>query len=380
MKLETGIPKLDEMLTGGIESKSTVLILTDPFVDVATFVQQIISKRLSEEDKCIYLTTNKLPDEIRKNMYDHGFKYEGLIFIDCISYTLKRESNEKYVFKDVITDGRKVWEEVRNLWFSVLEKEAGFKVAVFDCLDTFMGFADEIPEFIKESKRVDEETKTTAIFILTDWGYDKEEIEKIKNSFDVVIELGTIVKKFQHLNFFRVDNKPAVPFKITYTGVAIYIPKILVTGPYNAGKSTLVKALSERAVSVDRLGTTISLDHGYVEKKGIVCNIFGTPGQERFDWILKVLAKDTWGIILVVDSTAPETFPRALEMLEKVKEENIAFVVFANKQDLENALPPEEVKKRLGVPIVIGGSALKKINTDKVLLVLFEEILKRRAI
>ncbi len=377
MKLETGIPKLDDFLEGGIESKSCVLVLADPLVDAATFVQQIVSKRISEGDKCVYLLTNKLPDDVERNMYQHGFAKDKIVFIDCLSHTIGKESSASYVLKLPITNGRPTWEEVKNLWREAMEKEGEHKFAVWDCLETFMGFAEEIPEFIKECKELNEKTKTTSAFILTDWGYKKEEIEKIKEVFDLVIETATIHKKLHYLNYYKVDDKPAVPFQITLTGVSLYIPKILVTGPYNAGKSTLVKQLSETAVSIDRLGTTVALDHGYVERKGFVCNLFGTPGQERFDWIMEVLSRDIWGVILIVDSTQPETFPRALEMLEKVKKEHIPFVVFANKQDLENALSPEEIKERLGVPIVIGGSALKGENTEKALLILFDEILKR---
>lgn len=378
MKLETGIPKMDELLEGGIPSKSVVLILSDPLVDAATFVQQMVSTRLLEGDKCIYLVTNKLPENVIENMYRHGFATKNIVFVDGFSYTVKKESKAPYVLQRLITDGRETWEDMKALWRKALENEAGIKFAVWDCLQTFMGFSSEISEFIRECKKLNEETRTTSVFILTDWGYKKEELETIKKEFDLVIETATITKKLLYLNYYKIDDKPAIPFEITLTGVKLYIPKILITGPYNAGKSTLVKQLSETAVSIDRLGTTIALDHGYVEKKGFACNLFGTPGQERFDWIMEVLSRDVWGVILIVDSTQPETFSRALEMLEKVKKENIPFVVFANKQDLEDALSPEEIKERLGVPMVIGGSALRGENTEKVLLTLFEEILKRR--
>jgi len=64
----------------------------------------------------------------------------------------------------------------------------------------------------------------------------------------------------------------------------VYIPKILVTGPYNAGKSSFVKKISKKSVSVDRKAlsafpTTIALDIGHLEYKGFVADVFGTPGQ-----------------------------------------------------------------------------------------------------
>ncbi len=381
MKLSTGIEKLDEILDGGIDSHSSVLILTDTMVDKATFAQHILSRRIMEGDKAIYLTTTKLPSKILKNMYNHGFETEGIVFIDCISHTLGKESPEKFVLQEKLTEVENAWKKTIELMDRALRETEGFKFFVFDCLESFMGLgAETISKEIEKLKEDARDLRTTFLFLFTDWGYEKEEIEKLKKSFDKVIELGTIEKKLIWMNYFTVEGKPKVLFAITPAGVGVYVPKILVTGPYHAGKSSLIKLLSEKSVSVDRLGTTIALDHGYIEKKGLVCDIFGTPGQERFDWILKILAKDTWGVILVVDSTKPETFPRALEMLNKVKGEGIAFVVFANKQDLPNALKPEEVKKKLGVPDVIGTSVIKGEGCEEGLKMLFDKIFKLRAI
>jgi len=74
------------------------------------------------------------------------------------------------------------------------------------------------------------------------------------------------------------------------------------------------------------------------------------------------------GVILVVDSTKPETFPRALEMLRKAKVYGLPLVVFANKQDLPGALSPEEVRERMHLPPeipVIGTVATEKKNLIK---------------
>ena len=76
--------------------------------------------------------------------------------------------------------------------------------------------------------------------------------------------------------------------KIKPGGFRGYIPKILVTGPFHAGKTTMVHSLSMRAVSVQRMGTTVALDFGHVDYKGFSLDLFGTIGQPRFDPILTV--------------------------------------------------------------------------------------------
>ncbi|RLF77631.1 hypothetical protein DRN32_07680, partial [Thermococci archaeon] len=280
MKLPTGIEKLDEMLSGGIGPNSSNLILTDPMVDKASFAQQILSTRLADGDKGIYVTTSKLPSMIIKNMYDHGWETKNITFVDCISFTLGVKTGEKYALKRKTLEVGAAWEETMKIFEQALKEVKGFKFAVFDCLETFMGVgADKIAEKLNELKTLMKETRTTCLYLLTNWNYKEKDIKKIRNAVDCVIELGTVEKKLLWMNYFFVDQKPKVFFVITDTGVNLYVPKILITGPFHAGKSSIAKVLSEKAISVDRLGTTVALDHGYVEKKGLVCDIFGTPGQ-----------------------------------------------------------------------------------------------------
>jgi signal recognition particle receptor subunit beta len=63
---------------------------------------------------------------------------------------------------------------------------------------------------------------------------------------------------------------------------------VLVTGPFNSGKSTFVRTLGGR-FSVDALirnpvkpTTTVFMDFGTVEHNGYRIALFGTPGQPKF--------------------------------------------------------------------------------------------------
>ena len=151
-------------------------------------------------------------------------------------------------------------------------------------------------------------------------------------------------------------------FKIVKPGgIKAFIPKVLVTGPFNAGKSTFVRALSTRSVSVDRMGTTIALDHGHIEYGDVTADIFGTPGQARFDPILKFIANEAMGVFLVVDSTKPGSFPRAKSMLEKTRAKGLPLIVVANKQDIQNALSIEEIRREMKLP-----ESIEIVPTDAV--------------
>ncbi len=146
-------------------------------------------------------------------------------------------------------------------------------------------------------------------------------------------------------------------------GIKIYLPKILVTGPFNAGKSTFVHSLSTRAVSVDRKGTTIALDHGHIDYKGFSADIFGTPGQNRFDPIIKMISGEAMGVFLVVDSTNPENFNRAQQMLEITTGYGLPYVIIANKQDMQDAISTDDIRKQLNIPEEI--PVVSTIATEK---------------
>ncbi|MDP2233012.1 MAG: ATP/GTP-binding protein, partial [Actinomycetota bacterium] len=103
--------------------------------------------------------------------------------------------------------------------------------------------------------------------------------------------------------------------------------KVVVTGPFNAGKTTFIKAVSEitvlsteRQVS-DASGegggeTTVAMDFGRITvSDNVVLYLFGTPGQERFSFMWETLSEGMLGFVLLVDAQAPDTIEDARSMI-----------------------------------------------------------------
>ena len=164
--------------------------------------------------------------------------------------------------------------------------------------------------------------------------------------------------------------------------------KIVVLGSFNSGKSSLIKKMSRgSSISLDKSGTTVSLDHATVKIYGITVHLFGTPGLERFEVIRKILSKGADGIIFVVDSVNPASFIEARALWKGLHEylpEDIPTVIVANKQDLmSDALPPEEVLSKLKLEtqrhdlIILGTSATVGTNIDKTLSLIVLSVLSR---
>lgn len=361
--LQTSIPKLDELMGGGIEPAKSVLFYSQPGVDENSFAHHLIMHRLQKGDHVLYLVNNKIPSLIKKKFEDfdwniENFKKKGLFaFFDCYSGFIGGVSEERFSSQFDL-------KEIKIKLFEALGKmKNNNTLLIIDSLSTFMDLCDKKELFlcIKECLEKLKKINVTPIFLFTEWPYDKGMKEKIRVLFDCIIELKAVERTIFLRNYFSISKanwleklkRREIPFKILQPGgVRVYIPKILVTGPYNAGKSSFVHSASEKAVSVERVGldskgTTIALDHGNVDFDGFAVDLFGTPGQERFDPLLEMLGGESMGVIVVIDSTAPETFKRAEEMIEKTKTEGLPSIVVANKANMHGALKPEQIRKKM---------------------------------
>ena len=361
MRLQTSIQKLDEMTEGGIESSKSVLFYSQPGIDETSFAQQFLFHRLEEGDHVLYLVNNRIPSVIKKKLdrFDWNIeKYEkkGLFaFFDCYSGFLGGVSSEKF---SSLFDLKEI---KRGLFEALGKMKNNNTLLVIDSFSTFVDLCDNKELFlcIKECLIELKEMNVTPVFLFTEWPYNDELKQQINGLFDCVIELKAVEKTIFLRSYFSIKKanwieKPEmleIPFKILQPGgVKVYIPKILVTGPYNAGKSSFVHSASTKAVSVERMGldengTTVALDHGHVDYGGFAVDLFGTPGQERFDPLLEMLGGESIGVIVVIDSTAPETFERAKEMIEKTKTEGLPSIIVANKANLDGALKTEQIRK-----------------------------------
>jgi small GTP-binding protein len=167
--------------------------------------------------------------------------------------------------------------------------------------------------------------------------------------------------------------------------------KILVAGHFGAGKTTFVKTISEnktveteRETTLDeekskKRTTTVAMDYGEYTKNGKKYHIFGIPGQERFEFMWPILAKNTKGFIVLLDSTDTsrwyEVF-KQLNVLRKISKE-AAIIFVANKRDLPDALPLEEIREKLKLPKnikLVECVATDRKKVEKVLETLIEEM------
>jgi small GTP-binding protein len=122
--------------------------------------------------------------------------------------------------------------------------------------------------------------------------------------------------------------------------------KIVVTGPFAAGKTTLIRTISEITVLSTEKGisdstrsqktdTTVAMDFGRITiDRDLVLYLFGTPGQDRFDFMWEILGEGMLGYVLLVDASRPDSLEEAVSILEAFRRmAHVPFVVGLNRAD-----------------------------------------------
>ncbi len=383
-KVKLPLERLNEALDGGVEEGSNVLILADLAVDKSKFASALVNYRLDEDDNLVYFVNNRMPQYINERIDSDGAEGETAL-IDGFSSTLNKGSSERFrIDTDLKADRSEYLKESKETTKQALEElEDWGTTYVMDSLDTFAGQWDEVEDFVDEIGPVAEDTLAVNYYFLPNLGFEEGEdndIDRLKEIFDYVIHLKGLERSgivLKYIDIRKPDIETKVPFDITPEGLVMYVPKMLVTGPYDAGKSTTVQNMSEEAVSVDRLGTTVSLDHGQVERNGLKAELFGTPGQKRFDWALDFLGRSIFGCFIVVDSRDPN-YDRVRKLKEDLEAEELPFIILANFQNKEDALSPEEIEEELDIKTA-GIDAKHDEGLDEALQSLMEEILSRHS-
>ncbi|WP_082096308.1 GTP-binding protein [Demequina flava] len=143
------------------------------------------------------------------------------------------------------------------------------------------------------------------------------------------------------------------------------VKKVVIAGPFGAGKTTFVTTACtdalgfERAVSdeTSRLKeqTTVALDHGTtrirVDSSEYLVTLFGTPGQERFSFMWPILGHGMAGYVIVVDASRLQSQAQARGILKRFQSfaPDVPYVLAVNRWD-RTAVSAADLATSLGVP------------------------------
>lgn len=127
--------------------------------------------------------------------------------------------------------------------------------------------------------------------------------------------------------------------------------RILMVGLDAAGKTTILYKLKlgEVVTTIPTIGFNVET----VEYRNVSFTVWDVGGQDKIRPLWRYYFQNTQGLIFVVDSNDKDRIIEArdelLRMLNEDELRDASLLVFANKQDLPNAMSVAEITDKLGL-------------------------------
>jgi len=356
--ISTGVSGLDEMLGSGIPKGSRALYSLEPGVDGQLFMISTLSCALAKKLSCLVILPNTTVDAFRNDaakMYGARLDLASgpVTFIDAIDRERIQKSSQSPQIR------AREWK--RRIQKLCRDHNVDVVFAYFDLLYEEFGL-DTATEIVTSAQERDRDKKVTLVIEHLNLE-GAELLDKVINEgkFDLVLAIRSSFRPFPQFNYFTLVHTSwaqlpvrSVPFIIAEGRVIPYIPRIVVTGPANSGKSTFVINAADEGHSIDRRGfggdmTTVALDFGWLRWKDFDITVYGTPGHTRFDPLLPPYLRHAMGVVVVIDATKPDLLPRARHLISLITKRRIPYAIAANKNDLPGVMTLDQIRGELGI-------------------------------
>lgn len=175
--------------------------------------------------------------------------------------------------------------------------------------------------------------------------------------------------------------------------------KIAITGNVGAGKTTLIRTISEiEVVNTDRratdqttdlkANTTVAFDFGRITLNSEqLLYLYGTPGQSRFDFMWDIVINQSQAYVLLVAAHRPQDFRGARRILNFVNQKGeIPMIIGITHTDCEGAWETEDILVALGFVDEESSPPVTQVNPEdpssvaQCLVVLLEQLLSVTAV
>ena len=151
---------------------------------------------------------------------------------------------------------------------------------------------------------------------------------------------------------------------------------ITIVGLPNAGKTTLVRAISGQDTETETM-PTIGARSSTAKVGNVEFIVYDIGGHQSYQYLWSIHCKTSNVILYVLDSSDQEAVDASQSQLESLFEDpelqNIPILVIANKEDLPEALKENDIVARLRLQEVNShkfklfcASAKKRTNVDEI--------------
>ncbi|MFX1355735.1 MAG: ADP-ribosylation factor-like protein [Promethearchaeota archaeon] len=169
----------------------------------------------------------------------------------------------------------------------------------------------------------------------------KKELIKCKKEF---------LNLFEDILQHKFDAKTFEVFDPTIDSIHRNLrPKISLVGFSGVGKTTITRLIKAEEIPMQHI-PTITGDIATIKIGKLHFHLWDFAGQEQFSYLWNNFIKGSDAVLLITDSTL-ENVEKSKFFLELIKEQapQAHTAVIGNKQDLENAMKPDQIEKILGL-------------------------------
>jgi len=169
----------------------------------------------------------------------------------------------------------------------------------------------------------------------------KKELIKCKKEF---------LNLFEDILQHKFDAKTFEIFDPTIDSIHRNLrPKISLVGFSGVGKTTITRLIKAEEIPMEHI-PTITGDIATIKIGKLHFHLWDFAGQEQFSYLWNNFIKGSDAVLLITDSTL-ENIEKSKFFLELIKEQaaQAHTSVIGNKQDLDDALKPEQIEKILGL-------------------------------
>jgi len=169
----------------------------------------------------------------------------------------------------------------------------------------------------------------------------KKELIKCKKEF---------LNLFEDVLDHKIDEKTFEIFDPTIDAIHRNLrPKISLIGFSGVGKTTITRLIKAEEIPMQHI-PTITGDIATIKIGKLHFHLWDFAGQEQFSYLWNNFIKGSDSVLLITDSTL-ENVEKSKFFLELIKEQapQAHTSVIGNKQDLDDAMKPEQIEKILGL-------------------------------